>query len=80
VTVCQYAEDGDNFDATLRLPLKTKDEVIHWLEEFQAVSKTTLRKSKTFPHAGGKLLYKVIRLPSSLMALKLHEIDYITLM
>ena len=59
VTVCQYAEDGNNFDATLRLSLRTKEEVIHWLEEFQAGSKTTLRKSKTFPHAGGKLLYKV---------------------
>jgi hypothetical protein len=60
VTVCSYEENGDNFDTTVRLPLKTKEEMILWLEEFQAISKTTLRKSKTFPHAGGKLLFKVM--------------------
>ena len=60
VTICSYEEqDSPGFDATLRLGLSTKQEVLLWLQEFEAVSKTTLRKCKTFPHVGGKLLFKV---------------------
>jgi len=59
-TVCKYDEDGENVSATIRLPVSDEEQMVAWLDNYQRDTKTTSRKSRTYPNVGRKLTFKVI--------------------
>ena len=59
-TVCNYVEDHKHVTATVRLPLADKEQMLEWLDIYQQETKTTLRKSRTYPNVGRKLIFKVV--------------------
>ncbi|XP_064622685.1 uncharacterized protein LOC135484914 [Lineus longissimus] len=58
--LCSFSEcpTSGGFTATIRLPLRSKDEAKSWKKEFQECSKSTFRVSKTYPHVGEKVIFK----------------------
>jgi len=65
IICCKFVTvDDTSFEAVIRLPLLDKDAVQQYLKEFQAKTTTTLRVSKTYPHVGHRLSFKVCRLHS----------------
>jgi len=58
-TVCSYVEEEDAVRVTVRLPVVDEDQMMAWFEEYQQETKTTLRKSRTYPNVGRKLIFKV---------------------
>ena len=57
--MCNYVEDGDSVTATVRLPLANEEQMMAWLDDYQRETKTTIRKSRTYPDVGRKVIFKV---------------------
>jgi len=66
-------EEDDDVRATVRLPLADEQQMMAWLDDYQKETTATLRKSRTYPNVGRKLVYKVnahtTNTPSILMPL-----------
>jgi len=63
IICCKFATaDDTSFDVVIRVPLLEKDAVQQYLKKFQEKTTTTLRVSKTYPHVGHRLSFKVCRL------------------
>ncbi|KAJ8278540.1 hypothetical protein GJAV_G00088710 [Gymnothorax javanicus] len=54
-----HEQNSGWFSATLRLPVKTAEDAKKWQTDFEKVSKTTMRVSKTYPGVGHKIIYKI---------------------
>ena len=58
---CTFSRLNDTVEAVVRLPLLDQEQVQQYLKDFQAKSLTTLRISKTYPHVGHRLSFKVCK-------------------
>ena len=52
-------DTGNGLEVVLFANVKTEEEVMNWIQEFEEASQLTFRVARTFPDTGLKLLFKV---------------------